>query len=69
MKRYPCAVTSTDVLTAYVTEDEVFKGRPRTFFALVAVNAQGQKVSVLLTAGAAEDLHAQLDDFCFGDQQ
>jgi len=65
-KDYTCAITPTDHMRAYVTEDEVFNGVPREFFAIVVHNEQGQKLSVLLTAAEAEALHAQLDDWCFG---
>lgn len=64
-KEYHCAVTPSDKVTAYVTLD----GQPNAnqeLFALVATNAQGHKVSVLLTTADAEALHAQLNDWCFG---
>lgn len=65
-KDYVCAVTPTDKMRAYVTEGEVFYGMPREFFAIVLHNDKGQKISVLLTTKQAEDLHAQLNDWCFG---
>lgn len=61
---YSCAVTPTDKVLAYVTDVEQHGGSE--LFALVATNAQGQKISVLLTTKQAEDLHAQLNDWCFG---
>lgn len=65
-KDYTCAITPTDHMRAYVTENEIFNGKAREFFAVVLHNDQGHKVSVLLTAADAEALHAQLNDWCFG---
>lgn len=63
-KQYSCVVTPTDKIEAYATLD----GEPpgAEVFAIVATNAQGHKVSVLLNAADAEDLYAQLNEFCFG---
>lgn len=65
-KTYTCAVTPTDKLRAYETEDEVFKGQPRRLFAIVAYDDKGAKVSVLLDVMESEDLHAQLETYCYG---
>lgn len=61
---YSCAITPTDKVRAYVTYME--QPDHAELFALVATNAQGHKVSVLLTTADAEALHAQLNDWCFG---
>ena len=63
-KEYHCAITPTDKVRAYVTDME--QPDHAELFALVATNAQGHKVSVLLTTADAEGLHAQLNDWCFG---
>lgn len=61
---YHCAITPTDKVRAYVTDME--QPNHAELFALVATNAQGQKVSVLLKVEDAEALHAQLGDWCYG---
>lgn len=60
MEKYNCCVTKTDELTAYVTDVE---HPPLDEFALVMTNADGQKISVVLSKEDAQRLHRQLDLF------
>lgn len=60
IETYACSVSPTDQLTAYITDVE----RPAVLdFALVMTNAQGQKISVVLSKEDAMRLHAQLDTY------
>lgn len=60
MEEYKCCVNPTDVLSAYVTDEE---HPPLDEFALVLTNAQEQMISVVLTQEDVRRLHRQLGLF------
>lgn len=60
MLRYHCAVTPTDTLVAYNTDQEKAN---EELFAIVLENAQGQKISVLLSKDDSAMLAKQINHF------
>lgn len=65
MKMYPCQAEKKDNLVCYVSGPSA--GYLEPLFAVVAVDKNDRKVSVLLGKGDAEGLHQQLTEFLSGD--
>lgn len=64
MKMYPCQVEKTDNLVCYVSGQSA--GYVEPLFAVVAVDKNDRKVSVLLSKASASALHDQLGEFLVG---